>query len=134
MEEGQKQNISLSSGIDVKSSDMLVPVTEPLFQHNRQQFQGKYLPSSVRFEHDGWAIGNGLYNFEFYNKDFKTQSGSFYAVKKKLNDNPAYVIIFQKEIDLGNRVNVAQVYWNAISSATNGVNVEQDNHITVFSG
>lgn len=64
MEGGQNNNISLESGLDVHSSEMLVPANQPLFQHNRQRFQGKYLPSSLRFEKDGWAAGEDVYNFD----------------------------------------------------------------------
>ena len=95
MEGGQKQIVSLESKLDIKSSDMLVPVSEPQFQHNRQQYQGRYMPSSLRFELDGWAVGNDVYNFKMLNKDIK--SGDFYVVKRKLNNNPAYVYFHSSE-------------------------------------
>ena len=63
MEGGQTSNIPLDSGLDINAHDMMVPVNEPLFLHNRQKFSGRCLPSSVRFEHDGWAAGTKVYNF-----------------------------------------------------------------------
>lgn len=65
MEGGTKIKVKLDSALDIKSSDMLVSVQEPKLQHNRQKYQGHYLPSSIRFEADGWAIDNEVYNFEF---------------------------------------------------------------------
>lgn len=90
MEDGQKYNIPLNSGLDVHSSDMLVPVEKPKFQHNRQKFQGKYLPSSVRFEKDGWAAGNDVYQFNI--SEATVQAGSFIVSKSYLNNNPSYII------------------------------------------
>ena len=95
MEGGQKVKIPLNSGLDVKSSDMLVSVQEPKFQHNRQKFQGRYLPSSVRFEHDGWAAGNDVYQFEI--DDYFIESGSFQISRYKINNYPIYKITFSKD-------------------------------------
>lgn len=64
MEGEQIQNIALNNSMDVHSNDMLVPIGQPKFQHNRQQFQGQYLPTSVRFEHDGYAAGDCVYDFK----------------------------------------------------------------------
>ena len=64
MEGGQKSNIDLTSGIDTQSNDMLVNVNNPKFLHNRQKMQGRYMPNSVRYEHDGWAVDNDIYEFE----------------------------------------------------------------------
>ena len=132
MEGGQKQIVSLESKLDIKSSDMLVSVSEPQFQHNRQQYQGRYMPSSLRFELDGWAVGNDVYNFKMLNKDIK--SGDFYVVKRKLNNNPAYVFIFQKSIDLTKRIDYVQMFWNAVSSANNDVTVVQEGVLTKCTG
>lgn len=95
MDGGQKVKIPLDSGLDVKSSDMLVSVQEPKFQHNRQKFQGRYLPSSVRFEHDGWAAGNDVYQFEI--DDYFIESGSFQISRYKINNYPIYKITFSKD-------------------------------------
>ena len=48
MEGGQVNNINLNAGLDTASSDMLVPVSSPTFQHNWQKFQGEFLPNSLR--------------------------------------------------------------------------------------
>lgn len=88
MEGGQKYNIPLDSGLDVHSSDMLVPVTQPKFQHNRQKFQGKYLSTSMRFEKDGWAAGNDVYQFNI--SEVTVQAGSFIVSKSYINNNPSY--------------------------------------------
>lgn len=99
MEDGQKIDISLESELDVKSSDMLVPVTSPKFQHNRQKFQGHVLPTSLRFEHDGWAAGNRVYQFDINtpNVEAKTSDGklTFYVTKVLKDNTPTYVIYFR---------------------------------------
>ena len=64
MEGGNKVNIPLDAPIDTQSSDMLVPVHSPKFEHNRQQYQGRALSNSVRFESDGWAAGDAIYDFD----------------------------------------------------------------------
>ena len=70
MEGGIKQNIPLDSPIDVKSSDMLVPINQAKFLHNRQRFQGHTLPTSLRYEHDGYACGWDVWNFDVYEHEY----------------------------------------------------------------
>ena len=72
MTDGTKVNIPLTSPLDVHASDMLVDVNNPTFLHNRQKFQGKYMPSSLRFEHDGWAAGWNVYQFKFIDNYVET--------------------------------------------------------------
>lgn len=97
MENGQKVIIPLDSELDVKSSDMLVNIEQPKFQHNRQKYQGHYLPTSVRFEHDGWAAGNDVYQFNF--NDFFIEAGNFKIYKQTVNNNPLYNIVFKDAED-----------------------------------
>ena len=65
MEGGNKQNINLEAGLEISTSDMLVPTSQPTFQHNWQRYQGKFLPNSLRFEKNGWAAGWNVYNFDY---------------------------------------------------------------------
>lgn len=134
MTEGQKTDISLESSLDIKSSDMLVSIDEPKFQHNRQQYQGHYMPSSLRYEHDGWAVGWDVYDFKFKYDDFTTTDGLLHIIKNKMNSNPSYLFTFQKEVSLDKRVDVARIWWNTISSATNGIDTLQDGSAAVFTG
>ena len=90
MEGGQKIEIPLDSGLDVHSSDMLVPVTQPKFQHNRQKYQGRYLPTSLRYEHNGWAAGNDVYTFDV--SYYTVKAGKYNIFKQKINENPSYQI------------------------------------------
>lgn len=90
MEDGHKIVIPLDSGLDVHSSDMLVPITQPKFQHNRQKYQGRYLPTSLRYEHNGWAAGNDVYTFDVSYYTVKT--GKYNIFKQKINENPSYQI------------------------------------------
>ena len=90
MEDGQKVQIPLDSMLDVHSSDMLVSVQHPEFQHNRQQYQGKYMPSSLRFEHDGWAAGWDVYQFEFSEASTPTIPAGYVVSKQKIYDTPTY--------------------------------------------
>lgn len=91
MTDGQKVNIPLDSPLDTSSSDMLVSVQSPTFLHNRQQYQGKYLPSSVRYEHDGWAVDWDVYDFKVSNTPYtiKSDDGTELSVRafKKNIDN-----------------------------------------------
>lgn len=124
MEGGQKFNISLDSGLDVHSSDMLVPAQQPKFQHNRQRFQGKYLPSSVRFEKDGWAAGNDVYSFNF--SEVTVEAGSFVVSKVLYNNNPSYKISLK---DGDGRVAGSLIYNtqnDIISSDCDECSVSQD--------
>lgn len=109
MDGGQKINIPLDSELDIKSSDMLVPVDKPKFQHNRQKFQGRYLPSSVRFEHDGYAAGNDVYEFDISEAEIKI--GDFTIIRKNLNDNPTYEL---RLLDMDRNV-LATLIYNAVN-------------------
>lgn len=80
MEGGQVVNINLESGLDIKSSDMIVPFNQATFQHNWQKYQGKYLPNSLRFEHNGWAAGWNVYDFR-YNLYTEVQNGNTLKVE-----------------------------------------------------
>ena len=95
MIEGQTKEIPLTSGLDVKSSDMLVPIEQPLFQHNRQRYQGKYLPTSLRFEHDGWAAGNDVYNFDI--EEAALEVDGYTITKQLINKTPVYRIVLTKD-------------------------------------
>lgn len=98
MIDGQKVRIPLNAPLDVSSSDMLVEVGAPTFLHNRQQYQGKYLPSSVRFEKDGWAVDWDVYNFEVSSEAYalKSTDGSVQLYTKliKKSDNTRLLQIF----------------------------------------
>ena len=76
MEGGSKARINLEAGLDIHTSDMLVPFQSQTFQHNWQKYQGKYLPNSLRFEKNGWAAGWSVYNFD-YNTGRESQNGYF---------------------------------------------------------
>lgn len=65
MEEEQKVDLPLNGELDIKSSDMLVSVNDAKLAHNRQRWQGHCLPSSLRYEHDGWAAGWDVYNLNY---------------------------------------------------------------------
>lgn len=69
MENGSKTEINLQAGLDVQTSDMLVPVQGNTWQHNWQKYQGKFLPNSVRFEKNGWAAGWCVYDFKYNGND-----------------------------------------------------------------
>lgn len=101
MDNGQKVNINLESPLDTKSSDMLVSVQEPAFAHNRQKFQGHVLPTSLRYEQNGWAAGWYVYNFDIggghiFSKNKADNGVDYLAVSRaKLNSTPTYVLTFK---------------------------------------
>lgn len=123
MEGGQKYKLALDSELDIKSSDMLVPVSQPKFQHNRQKYQGHYLPSSVRFEKDGWAAGNDVYQFNI--TEVFVEAGSFTVSKQNINKNPTYRLLFKDS----SKKQVGSVYYNptneVISSNVDNVSFPQ---------
>ena len=122
MEGGQKYTVPLDGGLDVKSSDQLVPVSDPLFQHNRQKFQGSMLPTSLRYEHDGWACGWDVYEFEVDVTAVGTVPEGYTVIRQKFNDNPAYIF----RVRSGTTVFV-QIWYNAEDSdRTGGLDIAHD--------
>lgn len=75
MEGGNVTPIDLEAGLDIKSSDMLVPFVRPTFQHNWQRYQGHCLPNSLRYEQNGWAAGWNVYNFEYNTPGVNVDTG-----------------------------------------------------------
>lgn len=114
MENGQKVPISLESSIDVKSSDMLVPVNSPQFAHNRQKYQGHCLPNSLRFEADGWAAGNTVYNITADKGEYVT--GNWKVKRSVLNNNPAYLFEYYYKNEQGLYDYVGNICFNTASS------------------
>lgn len=100
MEGGQKIDINLESPLDTKSSDMLVSVRDTKFAHNRQKFQGHVLPSSLRYERNGWAAGWYVYDFKmggghiFSRNDNTLRDMPIWlaASRSKINNNPTYCL------------------------------------------
>ena len=98
MEGGQKIDINLESPLDTKSSDMLVSVRETKFAHNRQKFQGHVLPTSLRYERNGWAAGWYVYDFKmggghiFSRNDNTLRDMPVWlaASRSKINNTPTY--------------------------------------------
>lgn len=90
MDGGNKVGLDLDAGLDVNTSDMLVPVNNNTWQHNWQKYQGKFLPNSVRFEKNGWAAGWDVYDFKYENIRVQL-ADDLYANCIKLNDVPVYL-------------------------------------------
>lgn len=134
MEGGQKQNIPLTSELDIKTSDMMSPVSAPKFMHNRQQYQGHYLPSSLRFEHDGWAAGWDVWQFDINTQGVSTSPAGFTVIKNNLTDN-SYILTFQKSTGLTQVEDYTRIWWDAItSSLTSGITASQSGNTSRFIG
>ena len=95
MEGGNKINIDLESGLDISTSDMLVPVSRPTFQHNWQKHQGKFLPNSLRFEMNGWAADWNVFDFDY--NDIRVNFDNISVGRTYINDNPTYFINVYKD-------------------------------------
>ena len=103
MEDGQKIDINLESPLDTKSSDMLVSIQDTRFAHNRQKFQGHVLPTSLRYERNGWAAGWYVYDFKMGGGHIFSRNDTpvtnrvqwLAATRSKLNNTPTYVISFK---------------------------------------
>ena len=91
MEGGNKVSLDLEAGLDVNTSDMLVPINQATWQHNWQKYQGKFLPNSVRFEKNGWAAGWNVYDFKYENLRINIDT-DLWANNVKLNDTPVYMV------------------------------------------
>ncbi len=93
MDGAQTTNIPLDSNLDINSHDMLVDINSPLFLHNRQKYTGRALPSSVRFEHDGWAAGNYIYNYELQQHSVESEpKGLTISYNLLSNAGPVYML------------------------------------------
>lgn len=112
MEDAQQFNINLESPLDVHHSDMLVSVEQPTFLHNRQKYQGKLMPSSLRYEHDGWAAGWDVYQFKFNSATIPTVPEGYTVRRYLISDaKNQYILAI---VDPDNK-EVAQIYYNASS-------------------
>ena len=109
MDGGEKRKIPLSSGLEVRSGDMFCSADEPLFLHNRQKWQGKCLPSSLRYEHDGWAAGNGVYNFAF--RENAVHAGGLQFTSLPFNET-SRVIQAKRKIDEGVYTDEGSFWFN----------------------
>ena len=87
MENSNIKKIPLDSNINIKSEDMLEDVNNPTFIDNPQQYQGRYLPNSLRFEHNGWAAGDRVYNFDEQNTEITDLTKTWSITKKFITDN-----------------------------------------------
>lgn len=90
MEDSQKKDLNLDAPLDVKSSDMLVPIDDEKFAHNRQRWQGHVLPTSLRYEHNGWAAGWYVYEFEF--DEGYISDKDIALTRVNYNSNPSYIV------------------------------------------
>lgn len=132
MEGGQIKDIPLDSPIDTKSSDMIVPVEQPKFAHNRQRYQGHVLPTSLRYEHNGWAAGEQVYEFEFEGGRIP-ETGTEPKVelsRTRLNGNPAYILNLYK---IGEDDKLAKAYFN-FSTGGNCIDIDDLNVYQPVSG
>lgn len=96
MEGGSKSSLNLEAGLDITTSDMLIPIASPTFQHNWQKYQGKFLPNSLRFEKNGWAAGWNVYNFEY--KVERVPQNGYYLSTGKLNQYVKTLNVYEDEI------------------------------------
>lgn len=96
--DGQNVNIDLNAGLDTQSNDMLVSVNSPKFLHNRQKMQGRYMPNSVRYEHDGWAVDNDVYEFEKVDVTIETSPKQYLVSRETVSsDVPLYKFFVKDE-------------------------------------
>ena len=87
MENSNIKKIPLDSSINIKSEDMLEDVNKPTFIDNPQQYQGRYLPNSLRFEHNGWAAGDRVYNFDEQTTEIADLTKTWSVTKNFITDN-----------------------------------------------
>ena len=66
---------------------MLEDVNNPTFIDNPQQYQGRYLSNSLRFEHNGWAAGDRVYNFDEQTTEIVDLTETWSVTKNFITDN-----------------------------------------------
>lgn len=97
----QKQKINLNSVIDSNMTDMLRSLQDPAFIFNRQVLQGGYLPTSLRYEKNGWFSGNYGYDFELNSPealhDSEEQMGDMKVERRNTYASVAYQITSDDE-------------------------------------
>lgn len=64
-------NIDLNSEIDTHNDDMLVSLSTPKFQRNWQAVHNGYMSNRVKFEKNGWAAADKVYDFKYTNRRIK---------------------------------------------------------------
>lgn len=97
----QKQKINLNSVIDSNMTDMLRSLQDPAFIFNRQVLQGGYLPTSLRYEDNGWFCGKYGYDFELSSpvalKDTQLYMGDMKVEKRHSYVSETYQITSDDE-------------------------------------
>lgn len=129
MDGGQTTIIPLDSDLDIVAQDMLVPVNAPEFLHNRQKFTGRCLPSSVRFEHDGWAAGHYVYNYELHNHSVESEPNGL-IVSYNLLSTTGPVYMLHVTDDMGNTVGYVSIIRESSNSSDLTV-TDTDSNVSV---
>lgn len=86
----QKKTINLNSVIDSNMTDMLRYIDDPAFIFNRQVLQGGYLPTSLRYEDNGWFCGKYGYDFEL-NSPVALKDSQLFMGDMKVERRHSYV-------------------------------------------
>ena len=105
--EWQTVNIPLDSVIDSNMTDMLRNINDPAFIFNRQVLQGGYLPTSLRFEKNGWFCGIYGYDYDVNSPDALKDSLG-YMPDMQVEKRHSYVAttyVIQSDSDNGDAVN-----------------------------
>ena len=117
--------IDLESGLDISTSDMLVPLNQQTFQHNWQRYQGKCLPNSLRFEKNGWAADWNVYNFDY--KAYREEQNGKYVGLSNFNTYAEMVSVYEKHDSIDSLFDVFIISDRMIIAGNANIN---DNVIT----
>lgn len=83
-------DFNLGSQINISTDNMFTPISNPTFLYNPQRYQGGILQSTFRFEHNGYASGDKIYEFKVIDGSVETTPAGLTIQKFKFNDNPCY--------------------------------------------
>ena len=83
-------DFNLGSQINISTDNMFTPISNPTFLYNPQRYQGGILQSTFRFEHNGYASGDKIYEFKVIDGSVGTTPAGLTIQKFKFNDNPCY--------------------------------------------
>lgn len=131
--DGQSFNIPLNSAITIRSERMFESVQAPKMLYNPQLYQNGVLQNSFRFEHDGFASGDNVYEFVGLSGFIDTKPEGYTVTKAQYTTNPTYSIEFAGT-GYALKYNAIAESILLIDPATNNLVVTTNNALTTLTG
>lgn len=129
--EPQEYNIPLDASIDVASIKMFTNVNAPKHLYNSQQYHNGVLQNSLRYEHNGYAAGKYVYEFNLIDGFTETIPERYVIHKYKLNNIPSYKLEFvgtDKHIIYNTKTALL------VENNTNNISISTTDELTTLTG